>query len=76
MADQAIDAHRIMLKAMGMIFSPGDLERMTTRIETDFPGLDLKSLPEYQAAVDAMTKYRDAAVAHFDSEYQKQLSSE
>ncbi|HEA46486.1 MAG TPA: hypothetical protein ENH99_01770 [Candidatus Pacearchaeota archaeon] len=75
MADRKDDAHAVMLRAMKVALSPMELERITENFERDFAGLDLKSLPEYQAFVDAIEKYRDAAVAHFDSEYQKQISS-
>ena len=76
MTNKKYDGHLTMLRVMRRVFSQNELERMTTRFEASFPGIDLKSLPEYQAAIDAITKYRDAAVAHYDSEYQKQTSGE
>ncbi len=76
MTDETNDTHLAILRGMRRIFSPKELERITMRFEMRFHGLDLKSLPEYQAAIDAIKNYRNAAVAHFDSEYQKQISSE
>lgn len=65
-----------MLRVMRRAFSLNDLERMITMFEASLPGIDLRSLPEYQATVDATTKFREAAVTHYDSEYQKQTSVE
>lgn len=60
------------LKGMQRALSvDGDLERITAYLDSHFEGLNLKDLPEYQAAVDSIRRYVEKAVAHFESEYKK-----
>ncbi len=76
MGEEKDNPHEVVLRVMSMVFSQNDLERRTSRFEAMIIGLDLKSLPEYQEAIRAIEKYRKAALEHFDSEYQRRLSTQ
>lgn len=47
------------------LLSSRELGRQTEYFDRGLEGLNLKDLPEYQAAVDAMNAYAEAAVSRY-----------
>lgn len=66
MTNEKGETHETFLKIFRTSFSPRNLEDSTERFDKMFPGLNLKDLPEYQAAVDAIRLYREIAVQHYE----------
>ena len=54
-------------------FAPRIIETPTEKLDRHFEGLNLKSLPEYQTAIEALKKYSSAAAEHFERVYNSSL---
>lgn len=66
-----VDTSLLIPQVIKSFFSSKDLERRTEKLDNLFDGLNLKDLPEYQSAIDALRNYGDAAATRYSTERQK-----
>ena len=71
MVEKNKEVHQTVLRALRKSFSPNIIERTALSWEARFKVLDIRSLPEYESATEALKALQAAAEAHYESEYSK-----
>ena len=74
--ESSLEAMTSMSRAMKYCIGrcESDLRMATEFFDGNFKGLDIKQLPEYQKAVDAIRAYQEASANHFEEKWKEQDS--